>query len=90
MITPSTSKVIFTVISNRYGSVAGAGVIVGIFKYKFSRLHEKIGLVLAKLDELKLTEKTIVIFQSDHGHSTEERAFWGGGNAGELRGAKGC
>lgn len=29
------------------------------------------GLVLAKLDELGLTENTIVIFQSDNGHSTE-------------------
>lgn len=29
------------------------------------------GLVLAKLDELDLTENTIVIFQSDNGHSTE-------------------
>lgn len=55
-----------------------------------STMDEKIGLVLAKLDELKLTENTIVIFQSDHGHSTEERAFWGGGNAGALRGAKSC
>jgi arylsulfatase A len=30
-----------------------------------------IGLVLKKLDELKLTENTIVIFQSDNGHSKE-------------------
>jgi arylsulfatase A-like enzyme len=29
------------------------------------------GLVLAKLDELGLTKNTIVIFQSDNGHSTE-------------------
>jgi arylsulfatase A-like enzyme len=29
------------------------------------------GLVMAKLDELGLTENTIVIFQSDNGHSTE-------------------
>ena len=55
-----------------------------------STMDEKIGLVLAKLDELKLTDNTIVVFQSDHGHSTEERAFWGGGNAGKLRGAKAC
>jgi arylsulfatase A len=30
-----------------------------------------IGLVLAKLDELKLSENTIVIFMSDNGHSEE-------------------
>ncbi len=29
-----------------------------------------------------------MIVQSDHGHSTEERAFWGGGSAGIYRGAK--
>ncbi len=31
-----------------------------------------IGLVLDKLDQLRLTENTIVIFQSDNGHSAEE------------------
>lgn len=55
-----------------------------------STMDEKIGLVLAKLDELGLRENTLIIFQSDHGHSTEERAFWGGGNCGQLRGAKAC
>lgn len=48
------------------------------------------GEVLNHLDDLGLTEETIVIFQSDHGHSTEERAFFGGGNPGPFRGAKGC
>ncbi len=33
-----------------------------------------IGLVLKKLDDLKLTENTIVIFQSDNGHSAENKA----------------
>ncbi|TWU40547.1 sulfatase-like hydrolase/transferase [Novipirellula artificiosorum] len=55
-----------------------------------STMDEKIGLVLDHLEELGLTDKTLVVFQSDHGHSTEERAFFGGGNAGDLRGAKGC
>ncbi|MDF1850664.1 MAG: sulfatase-like hydrolase/transferase [Verrucomicrobiales bacterium] len=32
-----------------------------------------IGLVLEKLDELSLTENTIVIFQSDNGHSVEDK-----------------
>jgi len=33
-----------------------------------------IGLVLEKLDKLKLTDNTIVIFQSDNGHSAENKA----------------
>ncbi len=33
-----------------------------------------IGLILEKLDELKLTGNTIVIFQSDNGHSVEDKA----------------
>jgi len=49
---------------------------------------ERIGEVLDELDRLGLTENTIVILQSDHGHSREERAFWGGGNAGVYRGSK--
>lgn len=53
-----------------------------------STVDEKIGELLATLDELNLRENTLIIVQSDHGHSTEERAFWGGGNAGPYRGAK--
>ena len=53
-----------------------------------SYTDEKIGEVLDELDRLGLTESTLVIFQSDHGHSREERAFWGGGNAGPYRGSK--
>lgn len=53
-----------------------------------STLDERVGRLVAKVDELSLRERTIVIFQSDHGHSTEGRAFWGGGNAGPYRGAK--
>ncbi len=49
---------------------------------------ERIGQVLDYLDKTGQAENTIVIFQSDHGHSTEERAFWGGGNAGKYRGSK--
>ena len=33
-----------------------------------------IGKVLVKLDEFKLTDNTIVIFQSDNGHSAEDKA----------------
>ena len=49
---------------------------------------ERIGQVLDELDRTGLAENTIVIFQSDHGYSTEERAFWGGGSAGKYRGSK--
>ncbi|XZE53205.1 sulfatase family protein [Planctomycetaceae bacterium SH139] len=53
-----------------------------------STMDERIGEVLALLDERGLTDDTIVIYQPDHGHSTETRAFGGGGNAGPYRGAK--
>ncbi|MCR9295594.1 MAG: sulfatase-like hydrolase/transferase [bacterium] len=55
-----------------------------------STVDEKIGKLLEVLDRLKLRENTLVIVQSDHGHSTEERAFWGGGSSGPYRGAKAC
>ncbi len=48
----------------------------------------RIGALLRKLDESGLRERTIVVFQSDNGHSTEERAHFGGGSAGLYRGQK--
>ncbi len=53
-----------------------------------STLDEKVGEILDHAGRLGLTENTLVIFLSDHGHSTEERAMFGGGNAGPYRGAK--
>lgn len=53
-----------------------------------STMDEKIGMVLAHLKALALEENTIVVFQSDHGHSEEERTFGGGGYAGPYRGSK--
>lgn len=53
-----------------------------------STMDDCIGEVLATLDACQLREKTIIIFQSDHGHSHEERTFGGGGSAGPYRGAK--
>jgi arylsulfatase A len=53
-----------------------------------STMDEKIGMVLQKLKKLGLEENTIVIFQSDHGHSEEERTFGGGGYSGPYRGSK--
>ncbi|MBI5688182.1 MAG: sulfatase-like hydrolase/transferase [Verrucomicrobia bacterium] len=51
-------------------------------------MDERIGELLRRVDDLKLRERTIVVFQSDNGHSTEERAHFGGGSAGPYRGAK--
>ena len=53
-------------------------------------MDEIIGEVVDHLEKEQLRENTIVILQSDHGHSTESRTFGGGGNAGPYRGAKGC
>ncbi len=53
-----------------------------------STADERIGSLLAKVDALGLTEDTIIIFQSDHGYSTEERAHGGGGCSGPYRGHK--
>lgn len=53
-----------------------------------STMDERIGQLLQTVDDLGLRENTIIVFQSDNGHSTEARAFFGGGNAGPYRGAK--
>src|SRR5688572_11132565 len=53
-----------------------------------SSMDERVGKLLNKLNELGLTENTIVIFQSDHGYSQEIRTFGGGGSANGLRGSK--
>lgn len=53
-----------------------------------STLDARMGELLESLDRLQLADDTIVVFQSDHGHSTETRAHKGGGSAGVLRGAK--
>lgn len=49
---------------------------------------ERIGALLKKVDDAGLRERTIIVFQSDNGHSTEERAHFGGGSAGAYRGQK--
>lgn len=53
-----------------------------------STMDEKVGQLLKKLDDLGLTENTIVVFQSDQGFSKEERTFGGGGSAMPYRGSK--
>lgn len=63
-----------------------------------STTDDRIGRILAKLDELGLRDETLVIYMSDNGHSTENSrnedgtnygANGGGGNTGRWRGAKG-
>jgi arylsulfatase A len=53
-----------------------------------STIDERIGFLMNKLDALGIRENTIIVYQSDNGHSTEVRAFGGGGNSGPYRGAK--
>ncbi|KAA3612457.1 MAG: hypothetical protein DWQ01_04750 [Planctomycetota bacterium] len=51
-------------------------------------MDEQIGEILSELPRLGIQDQTVVVFQSDHGHSTEVRSFEGGGSAGPYRGAK--
>jgi arylsulfatase A-like enzyme len=53
-----------------------------------STTDDRIGALLKKVDDVGLTDDTIIIFQSDHGASQEVRAHKGGGSAGPHRGAK--
>jgi arylsulfatase A len=53
-----------------------------------SSCDARIGMLLAQIDESGLRDRTIVVFQSDNGHSLEERAHFGGGSAGPYRGSK--
>jgi arylsulfatase A len=53
-----------------------------------SSLDERIGRLLDELEKRNLDKNTVIMFQTDHGHSTEERAHYGGGSAGIYRGAK--
>lgn len=53
-----------------------------------STQDDNIGKLLLKIESLGLTENTIIVFQSDNGYSTEERAHYGGGNSGPYRGSK--
>lgn len=53
-----------------------------------STQDDRIGQLIDTVEALGLREDTIIVFQSDHGHSHEERAHFGGGSAGPYRGAK--
>ena len=60
----------------------------GRYAAMISTMDEMIGKLLGQLEELGIREDTIVVYQSDHGHSQEVRTFGGGGSAGIYRGAK--
>ncbi len=51
-------------------------------------LDERLQRLLKFLDDAGLRDDTVIIYQSDNGHSTEARAHGGGGNSGPYRGAK--
>lgn len=53
-----------------------------------SSCDDRIGALVKHVDALGLRERTVIVFQSDNGHSTEERAHFGGGSAGPYRGEK--
>ena len=53
-----------------------------------AELDQLLGWFRRKLALEGLADNTIIIFQSDQGHSVEERASWGAGYAGNLRGHK--
>jgi len=54
-----------------------------------STTDELVGNIIGQLKEAGKLEDTLILFQSDHGHSVEERTFGGGGSAGPYRGHKG-
>ena len=53
-----------------------------------STIDDRLGQLMNCLKQHGLRNDTIVIFQSDHGHSEEVRAHQGGGSAGPYRGSK--
>jgi arylsulfatase A-like enzyme len=53
-----------------------------------STLDDRVGQLVAFLERLGQRDNTIIVYQSDNGHSVEERAHRGGGSSGPYRGAK--
>jgi len=53
-----------------------------------STLDDYVGDLRSYLEENNLLENTIIIFQSDNGHSMETRTFGGGGYCGDYRAGK--
>ncbi len=69
----------------QYEHVEGARRIYGA---AVSSVDDKIGQIVAALDERGLRQDTIIVLMSDNGHSVEPAAEGGGGSAGPFRGAK--
>ena len=53
-----------------------------------STLDERVERLVKYLEHAGLRGRTIIVYQSDNGHSVEERAHFGGGSSGPYRGAK--
>jgi arylsulfatase A-like enzyme len=53
-----------------------------------STLDERVERLVKYVEDSGLRERTILVYQSDNGHSVEERAHHGGGSSGPYRGAK--
>jgi len=53
-----------------------------------STMDDCIGKIVDKLKKEGKYDNTVIIFQADQGYSVEERASFGGGDAGNLRGCK--
>lgn len=53
-----------------------------------SSLDARVAQMLDLIEELKLRQDTIIVYQSDNGFSKEERAHFGGGSSGPYRGEK--
>ena len=53
-----------------------------------STLDERVQRLLEFLRSTGVLDNTIIVYQSDNGHSVEERAHRGGGSSGPYRGAK--
>ncbi|HEV2390820.1 MAG TPA: sulfatase-like hydrolase/transferase [Verrucomicrobiae bacterium] len=53
-----------------------------------STLDERVQRLMKFLEDSGLRERTLIVYQSDNGHSVEERAHYGGGSSGPYRGAK--
>ena len=59
-----------------------------LYAASVSTLDDRLNRLMKVLDDEKIRENTIIVYQSDNGHSTEVRAHSGGGSAGPYRGAK--
>jgi uncharacterized sulfatase len=60
-----------------------AGHVKRLTREYYGSIHaidRNLGRLLAKLDELKLTERTIVLFTSDHGYMIGQHGIWHKGN----------